>query len=189
VTPDGTRVNGEDIVAEEKSPGVQKLLAWAKVLGAIAVLLGAGVSVFTSLGLDKLVASRAKENTAETKAVFDTLKAKVDAQKNTILALLDEVEDLKEDLEDLEDDFKEDRRLGMWARLTRSTTPTVAAPPPPEPEAKPRTPRGGLLGTILDGGKKPRSKARKILEDAEPLPEFGQLQEQVQEQLQEEGGL
>jgi hypothetical protein len=170
MTDDGTRVNGEGLAAERRNT---RLKNWALVLGGVAAVVTGAVSLLNSLGVDQLVALKAKEGSAETKAAYMELKRTVETQKAVIAALVDEVEDLKEDLEDLEDDVRENRRFGFLARMAS----------PPRSLLHSGEGRPSLVDSLLGKGKK--SKARKALETAGPLPEFEDIQRQAQTQVQE----
>jgi len=166
----------EDSKTRTPEGRAERLKNWALILGSIAAVVASSTSLFSSLGIDKLIARKHTAQTETARKSYETLAASNAKLRRALRIVFERIRSLESQVVDL----KENQRLSMWAKLA-----AVSGPPPPAPDPVPmRTsdpaallgPKapGWSLSTILG---KTKHEGLDLLEDSEP-PEWDQVQRQ-----------
>lgn len=172
-----------------------RLKNWALILGSIAALTASGTSLVSSLGLDKLVARRNGQQTAQTKEAYDTLVTANWRLREALRVAFSRIKSLEEDMSEV----KEDYRMSMWMKMAAAAG--APSPPPPAPVAPAPAPAPTITSDVMSllnaGPPDPVSKTSKglfgvfdfggapdvgveLLDGSAP-PKWEQVQRQAQE--------
>ncbi len=103
-----------------------RLKNWALVIGATATLVAAGTSLFSSLGIDKLIARRSGQQTAQTKGAYDALVASNSKLRGALGIAFRRIQALEADVKEV----KDDHRMTMWMKMAAAAGRTPPMPPP-----------------------------------------------------------
>jgi len=169
MTEDGTKVNGEKLRLEQRNTKLKNI---ALVIGATATLVAAGTSLFSSLGLDSLIASKHTAQTETSKNAYDAMKTSNTKLREALRHAFERIRALESQVRDL----KQDHKI-TWMMRMAAATHTPVPLPPPEPEVAPPVTSDveALLGDVKPGWTlssllgKPKDEGLEMLEDAKPL--------------------
>ena len=132
MTPDGTKVNGEDVVTPKEKFHEKKWVRIGAVLTALGVVISGVTGLVKALGVDQLILSKSKENAAQVETTYKMLKGNIaahDTALKDLVARMAEIEKCYAVMDNDVDDLEKDMRMFRWMRLTHGTRESM--PPPP----------------------------------------------------------